>query len=187
MSRCIFILLAIVVGEPTNVMAQARQGGVTIRVGTGLGITSTSVGGEQAIDAGPVLQGQIGMVMSPRSELTADVTVQPFKAGNPVADESFTAIYSTLGLQVGLGSEYRTYLRPELGLVFRSWSGSEVFVSSETSLAAGVALGREISMRNKLGLAPEVFMRLSGAEELISTVLGISFNVVLAGARQTMR
>ena len=58
-----------------------------------------------------------------------------------------------------------------------------VFVSSETGLVAGVALGHEIPIGTTLGLAPEVFIRVSGADELSTMLLGLAISVVPVGAR----
>ena len=125
----------------------------------------------------------MGYAISTRTDLTVDVAAQPFKAQNPVADEAFRAVYGLAGVQVGVGRSRRVYLRPELGLVFRSWSGSQVFVSSETSLAAGLGVGGEIPVGRAVGLAPEAFVCVSGAEELSTVLVGIGVTVVPIGAR----
>jgi len=140
--------------------------------------------GEASTDLGPLLTAQVGYALSTRTDLTVDVAVQPFKAHNPVADEAFTAVYSLGGLQVALGASRRVYLRPEVGLVFRSWSGSEVFVSSETSLAGGLGIGGEIPVGRALGIVAEAFARFSGAEELSTALVGLGLSVVPVGARQ---
>jgi hypothetical protein len=69
-------------------------------------------------------------------------------------------------------------------LVFRSWSGSEVFVSSETSLAGGLGIGGEIPVGRALGIVAEAFARFSGAEELSTALVGLGLSVVPVGARQ---
>lgn len=183
MPRSAILLLSILVAVPSNSTAQARRGSVEVRAGMALGIASTSVGGGSSTDAGPLFSGQLGLVLSSRTDITAEFIVQPYKAQNPVRDEAFTAIYSLLGAQVGLGALYRTYLRPELGVVFRSWSGSNVFVSSETGLVVGVALGREIPFGTTLGLAPELFVLVSGADEPSTALFGLEISVVPVGAR----
>ena len=183
MRRSASLLFSILVGVPSSTTAQARGGTVEVRAGMALAIASTSVRGESSTDAGPLFSGQLGLVLSSRTDITAEFIVQPYKAQNPVLDEAFTAIYGLLGAQVGLGTLYRTYLRPELGVVFRSWSGSDVFVSSETGPVAGLALGREIPLRTTLGLAPEVFVRVSAADELLTALFGLAISVVPVGAR----
>ena len=187
MRRSAVLLLSILVGAPSSTTAQARRGSVEVRAGMALGIASTSVGGRSSTEAGPLFNGQFGLVLSSRTDITADFIVQPYKAQNPVADEGFAAIYSLLGAQIGLGGLYRTYLRPELGVVFRSWSGTEVFVSSETGLVAGVAVGREIPLGPTLGLTPEVFVRVSGADELSTPLFGLAISVIPVGARTRTR
>lgn len=183
MPRSAVLLLSILIGVPSSTAAQARRGSVEVRAGVALGIASTSVGGRSSTDAGPLFNGQLGLVLSNRTDITADFTVQRYKAQNPGRDEEFTATYGLLGAQIGLGTLYRTYLRPELGVVFRSWSGSDVFVSSETGLVAGVALGREMAMGATMGLVPELFVRVSGAEGLSTTLLGLAIGVIPVGAR----
>jgi hypothetical protein len=158
------LLTPLIVGLVPPVSAQARGGPVELRGGAAVGWASTSVGGETSTDLGPLLTGQVGYALSTRTDLTLDITAQPFRAHNPVGDEAFRAVYSLGGLQVGLAASRRIYLRPEVGLVFRSWSGSNVFVSSETSLAAGLAIGGEIPVDRALGLAPEAFVCVSGAD-----------------------
>jgi hypothetical protein len=177
------IVLVLVVSNSTAAHAQVRAGSVVLKAGAALGLASTSVGGETSTDIGPLVTGQFGMVLSSRTELTADVALQPFKAHNPVADEAFTGVYTMAGLQVGLGSSRRAYVRPELGVVFRSWSGSEVFTDSETGLAVGVAAGGEFPVAHSLGLAAEAFVRLSGADELNTLLVGLGLGVVPVGAR----
>ena len=148
-----------------------------------LGIASTSVSGRSSTDAGPLFNGQLGLVLSSRTDLTADLSVQPYKAQNPVRDEGFTAIYGLLGAQIGLGTLYRSYLRPELGVAFRSWSGSDVFVSSDAGPVAGLAFGREIPIGATLGLVPELFVRVSGGDGLSTTLFGLAISVLPVGAR----
>jgi hypothetical protein len=164
--------------------AQDRSGSVQLRAGAALGVAMTSVGGETSTDVGPLLTGQFGVAVSSRTNLTLALAVQPFKAHNPVADEAFTAVSTLAGLELGLGKRRRVYVRPELGLVFRSWSGSEVFVSSETGFALGVVIGREWPIGAKLGLAAEGFVRLSGADELSTILVGLGLNLVPVGAQR---
>ena len=178
------LVAPLMVGLVAPAGAQARRGSVELRAGAALGWTRTSVAGEASTDLGPLLTGQVGYALSTRTDLTVDVAVQPFKAHNPVADEAFTAVYSLGGLQVGLGASRRVYLRPEVGLVFRSWSGSEVFVSSDTSLAGGLGIGGEIPVGRALGIVAEAFARFSGAEELSTALVGLGLSVVPVGARQ---
>lgn len=175
------------VATAATLHAQAGRGTVQLRAGAALGAARTSVGGETSTDVGPLLTGQLGVAVSSRTNLTLALAVQPFKAHNPVADEAFTAVYTLAGLEVGLGRRRRVYLRPELGLVFRSWSGSEVFVPSETSLAAGVVVGREWPTGARLGLAVEGFVRFSGADELSTTLVGVGLSLVPIGARPRAR
>jgi len=130
-----------------------------------------------------LLAGQLGIAISPATDLTLGAVFQPYTAQNPVADEAYKGVYTLAGLQVGLGETHRVYLRPELGVVFRSWSGADVFVSSETSLAVGLAFGREWPLGSKTGLAVEGFFRLSGADELFTNLVGIGVSLVPVGAR----
>jgi len=187
MRRLALVLISVLLGTSPGATAQARRGSVEVRGGTALAIASTSVARRSSTNLGALLTAQLGLVLSTHTDLTGDFAVQPFKAQNPVRDEAFTAVHSLLGVQVGLSELRRVYLRPELGVVFRSWSGSDVFVSSETSPAAGFALGGEVALSATLGLAPEVFVRLSGANELSTTLWGLAISVVPVGARRRAR
>jgi hypothetical protein len=180
----LLLVVPIMLGTFASASAQARGGAVELRAGAALGWARTSVAGESSTNFGPLLTGQLGFALSTRTDLTVDVAVQSFKAQNPVADEAFRGVYTLAGLQIGLITSRRVYLRPELGLVFRSWSGSQVFVSSETSPAAGLGIGGEIPIGRGLGLAPETFVRLSGAEELSTALVGVGISVVPVGARR---
>ena len=171
----------------TALHAQARRGVAQARVGVAIALTRTSVGGETSTDFTPLLAGQLGAAVSDGTDLVVELAVQPFKAQNPVRDEAFTGVYTLAGVQVGFGESRRVYLRPELGLVFRSWSGSSVFVPSETGLAVGLGIGREWPLGAKLGLAVEGFVRLSGADELSTTLLELGGSLVPIGARPRAR
>ena len=185
----LFLTAGIACGVATaaTLHAQARRSPVQLRAGAALGVATTSVGGGKSTKVGPLLTGQFGVALSGRTDLTLELAVQPFKAQNPVRDEAFTAVYTLAGVQVGFGDRRRIYLRPELGLVFRSWSGTSVVVPSETGLAVGLGIGREWPLGAKLGLAAEGFVRLSGADELSTTLVGLGLSLVPIGARPRAR
>jgi hypothetical protein len=155
-----------------------------LRIGAGIALARTSVGGETSSELGPLLNGQVGIAISPPVDLTLGVTLQPFKADNPVRSEAYTSVYTLAGVQIALGKARRLHFRPELGLVFRSWSGTDVFVSSETSLAAGLAFGHEWTVGRNMGVTVEGFGRLSGADELSTSLLGVAVSLVPVGARR---
>ena len=113
------LVVPLIVGLVRPVGAQARSARLEWRAGAAVGWASTLVAGETSSDWGPLLTGQVGYALSTRTDLTVDLALQPFKAHNPVRNEAFSAVYSLGGLQVGLGSSRRVYLRPEVGLVFR--------------------------------------------------------------------
>jgi hypothetical protein len=177
------LTLAALVVWATSGVAQARPGRVEARAGIAAAIASTFVGGQQQSDVGPLFTGQLGLVLSRRSEFTLDLALQPFKAKNPVRSEAYTAAYALLGLQLGLGESRRGYLRPEVGLARRSWSGADVWVSSDTGPVFGVAVGYESDVAARLGLASELFLRISGADELGTALFGLSLSIVPVGAR----
>lgn len=177
------LVAVLTIGLVTPVAAQARSRATELRIGAGLEWAGTTVSDETSTDLGPALIGQVGATLSSRSDLTLDVVVQPFKAHNPVADEAFKAVYSLLGVQVGLGPSHRGYIRPDVGLVFRSWSGSQVFKSHETSVAAGVGFGYEFPVGRSIGLAADVLLCFSGAEELSTRIVDLGLAVVPMGAR----
>jgi hypothetical protein len=178
-----WLVFPFILGAFAPVGAQPRTGPAEVRAGISLGWANTSVGGETSTDLGPLLSGQVGDVLSTRTDLTLDLTLQPFKAQNPARGEAFQAIYGLAGLQVGLGHSRRVYLRPELGAVFRWWSGSDVYVSTELSPAAGFGIGKEFPFRRGLGLSAEGFVLRSGATELSTTLFGVGVSIVPIGAR----
>jgi hypothetical protein len=157
---------------------EGRRSSVELKAGAALALATTAVGSETGTDVGPLFSGVLGLPLSHRTDLTAEVSWQPFKAHNPVADEAFRAVYGLAGVQVSLGSAWRVYVRPSLGVVVRSWSGSQVFVGSETSLAAALAIGAEFPAGQGLRVAPEAFARLSGAEELSTGLYGLGVSLM---------
>jgi hypothetical protein len=173
----LWAILIITSAIPATSSAHAQEGNsAELRLGAALSLARTSVAGESSSDVGPLLIGQLGVAISRRTDLTLGLAYQPFKAENPVIDEAYRAVYSLAGLEFALGKAARTYLRPELGLVFRSWSGSQAVVASETSLAAGLALGRKWRLSKNTGLALEGFIRLSGADELSTMLVGLGLS-----------
>ena len=54
--------------------------------------------------------------------------------------------------------------------------------SSDQGLAAGLALGQESRVGRKVSLAVEAFARISGADELSTTLLGVGVSVIPIGA-----
>lgn len=177
------LLLAAVLANPPAAISQERATGVELRGGVALGIARTMMGDSSASDAGPLLVGQAGIVLSPRADFTVGVVLQPFHARSPLTDSSYTAIYTLVGAQVAFDQLYRVYLRPEVGLMFRSWSGGEVFGGSAMAPVAGAVLGGEIAIGNALGLAPELFVRVSGADDMRTMLWGVTINLVFLGAR----
>src|SRR5262249_15018916 len=123
----VYAQLLLLAGVPTaGAVAQDEQrNSVQLRAGVALALATTGVAGETGKDVGPLLSGVLGLPLSSRTDLTAEVSWQPFRAHNPVADEAFRAAYGLAGVQLRLGSARRVYVRPSLGIVVRSWSGSQ--------------------------------------------------------------
>lgn len=155
-----------------------------LRFGAAGGLAGTTVGGETSSDGGVLLTGLLGFPVSGRSALALDITVQPFKAENPIRDEASTAVYMLAGLEVGLGQSRRAFVRPELGAVFREWSGTDVSQPSETSLAIGAVFGYSVGTGRKSAWVLEGGVRLSGAEELTSVLASLGISYTFAGAQR---
>ena len=168
------VLLLLVVTVAT-LHAQGQRSPVQLRAGAALALATTSVAGETATDLWPVISAVLGSAH--RTSLSAEMAVQPFKAHNPVADEAFRALYALAGVQIRMGAARRVYLRPAVGLVVRSWSGTQVAVGTEVSPAVGMAVGAEFRLSRSLDLAPEGFVRVSGANELSTALFGLGVSV----------
>lgn len=158
-------------------------GAARLRIGAGFGASSMSSGGASGSAAGLLVGLQASFVTSPRSDVSFEVLAQPFRVQNPNRDEAFRAYYFMLGVQAGGRTAERVYLRPALGLVYRPWTGTDVWVASETSVALGVAGGFEFEPSWHWPIALEVFVLGSGADELSTSLLGISLNT-FTGARR---
>jgi hypothetical protein len=76
------LAFVIILTAPT-LHAQERHGAVQLRAGAALGAARTSVGGEKSTDVGPLLTGQFGLVLSPRTDLVRDwSSIQGGKPGS---------------------------------------------------------------------------------------------------------
>lgn len=155
-----------------------------LRVGAGGGLAGTTVGGETSSDGGVLLTGLLGFPVSGRSALALDITVQPFKADNPARDEAYTAVYMLAGLEVGLGQSQRAFVRPELGAVFREWSGTDVWQPAETSIAIGAVFGYSVWTGRMSAWVLEGGVRLSGAEGLSSVLASVGVSYTIMGSTQ---
>lgn len=178
-----FATLFIIALTPTAMPAQTgndssgRPKQVRVRLELGLAIARMSSGGASASSVGPVVGGQVAVVSSRSSDVTLEVLAQPFRVQNPNRDEAYRAVYGMFGWQKGGAGPGRTYFRPSLGLVYRPWSGTDVWVSSETSVALGLAVGREDARSSGIPLVTEAFVLISGADELATMLIGATLGV----------
>lgn len=175
---------AVAAAQATDSSA-ASEDQVRFRIGGGIGTASLSSGGASASSAGAVFGAQVAIVRSPTSDLTIDVLAQPFRVQNPNRDEAYRATFIMFGWQPGSAGQTRVYGRPALGLVVRPWTGTDVFVASEMSIGLGFAFGVENTRPKGTPLAVEWFALLSGADELGTTLIGVTVSVSTARRRAT--
>ncbi len=147
-----------------------------VRVGAGLGVTrgGTTVG-RQSSDR--VAMGGNALLRFGRSvRWGLEVDVQPYRIDNPVRQESFRSTYVLPSVE--LGAQAGPYLRLGVGGAHRSWSGPDVWVSSELSPAAGLAVGHEFKVAPNVSLSPEAFGRVSVGDEITTRLYGARVVVV---------
>lgn len=155
-----------------------------VRLGLGLGTASMSSGGVSGSSFGPLIGGQVSFVTSRTCDFAMEVLAQPFRVQNPNRDEAFRAYHIMVGWQFGSASQDRLYIRPSVGMVHRPWSGTDVWVSSESSIALGVAIGVEQGYVGRIPLVTEAFVLLSGGDELSTTLIGTTLNASSARRRR---
>lgn len=161
----------------TVLEAQEPSRGRAVRLGAGVGIASTEVGGRTGMDQGLIASAQFAMLRGRRTDYALEVNGQFFKAENPLIDEAYTAFYVLAGPDIRLGSSRKGFLRPSVGLVHRSWSGTQVVSETETSLALGVAAGFLARLAAGPAFGPELYLRVSGAEELSTRLIGLQLTI----------
>jgi hypothetical protein len=164
--------------------AQERSGAVELRAGAALGAVKTDVGGESSTNVGPLLTAQLGYALSRGVDLTADLLYQPFKAESPLGFEEYTTVLLLGGAQIGFVDSKRTFVRPELGAAFSSWSGEDPWVPSTTNFAAGIAAGHELPLASKLGLVLEGQVVVWSDLELTSLTFLAGASLMPLGARR---
>ena len=184
MGRSEVLVFLGVVSAVLPASAQERSGSLELRAGAALGAVKTDVGGKSSTDIGPLLTAQLGYALSRGVDLTADLLYQPFKAKNPLGFEEYTTVSLLGGAQIGFGDSKRTFVRPEVGAAFSSWSGEDPWVPSATSFAAGIAAGRELPLASKLGLVLEGQVVVWSDLELTSLTLLAGASLVPFGARR---
>lgn len=184
MGRSKALLLLGVLSAALPASAQERSGPLELRAGAALGAVKTDVGRESSTDVGPLLTAQLGYALSRGVDLTADLLYQPFKAENPLGFEEYTTVLLLGGAQVGFGDSKRTFVRPEVGAAFSSWSGEDPWVTSSTNFAAGIAAGHELPLASKLGLVLEGQVVVWSDLELTSVTFLAGASLVPFGARR---
>lgn len=184
MARPQLLVLLGVLSAVFPASAQERSGSLELRAGAALGAVKTDVGGESSTDVGPLLTAQLGYALSRGVDLTADLVYQPFKAKNPLGFEEYTTVSLLGGAQIGFGDSKRTFIRPEAGVAFSSWSGEDPWVPSATNFAAGIAAGHELPLASKLGLVLEGQIIVWGDSELTSLTFLAGCSLVPLGARR---
>ncbi len=146
-----------------------NRGGIVVRVGIGAARGSVDVAeasGSQTGIAGTLQFGWSGS----RWQVLFDAGVQPFRIQNPLRAEAFRVAYGLVSVQAFKG---RAYVRGGVGPAWYRYSGSDVFVEKDTSVATGLTLGYEWEGSLRSGL--EFYFRRgwSSDGELRSGLLGL--------------
>jgi len=175
-SGAVAVLCAILFSSSSVQGQQAPASPPTVRLGLGIGFASSGVGGENLYAVGLVGAALFGFPTGGRADLALEINGQFFKAAPPVGDEAYTAFYVLAGSNIRLGSARRVFLRPSLGIVHRSWSGTEVVTETKTSFAMGIAVGSLARIGDGIGLGPELYIRFSRADEISTTLIGLQIS-----------
>ncbi|UCC83408.1 MAG: hypothetical protein JSW46_00310 [Gemmatimonadota bacterium] len=183
--RILFLVVALVLTPQAGLFAQQEsvapgdRAGVALRLVPGVLYAGASFGDESAESSGKFgfsIGGQFSAPMSRSLGFFLEGVWQPTKVENPhdVIDEAFSAFYLLGGLQFG-GED--AYLRPSVGVVWRSWSGADALEETETGLALGLAIGYEKPLGRLFHMSPELELRVSGAHGLSTYVLALQVPV----------
>lgn len=116
---------------------QRQTGGLVLRVGVGSARALAAVASQSDPRLGVVGSGQAGVALR-RVAIVVDATIQPFRVRNPKRAESLAVLYVLPSVQVEGGGGF---LRAGIGVARFWYSGSDVFVPSDTSLGLGASLG----------------------------------------------
>lgn len=107
-------------------------------LGTGVAVVSTSVAGRTEQNIGPLLSLQFGTPAPGQYGAFTDFVIQPFRAHNPVIDESYRSLYVLPSYQIGLDA---LRLRFGLGVGSMIFGGVDSLSGDELGPAATVSFG----------------------------------------------
>ncbi len=103
-----------------------------------------------------------------------ELTWQPTDVQSPLRDERYSPLYLLAGPEFAIAE---MYLRPEAGIVWLYWSGSEVVDSTTRAFAFGLALGTERPVYQGFHLAPEATARVSVESGLTTYMVGFQLGI----------
>lgn len=146
--------LLILMSENAQTQERVSRQGLALGAGMGFGRAGITVGQQSNDQTGVAIHGRIGVGMSDHVLLLLAAEIQPFNVENPARAEAFSSFYLLPSLQIYLSDAF--YLRPGIGLQFRSWSGEDPVAGSDSGPALGLALGHEFRLAPRLTLAPEL-------------------------------
>lgn len=170
------VALVAAAGAPLVAQSSASEPGAapetvdTRRIFVGAGPSfaqaGTSVGGATGSKAGLGFGGTIARVKpSGYRSLSLDVQYEPFEVQNPQRDERFSSVSFVV-------SGYLGPLGLGLGWQQRLWSGGDIWVESDGWIALQVTLAAPVGAWRGWGLAPELFLRLAGGDEISTSSFG---------------
>ena len=177
------LAIGVVLLVPIHLSAQqTRDYTGYVRVGAGLGLATSEVGGEKSSKVGPVVSATFGS--GGKLSVAVQAEYQPFKVANPVKAEAYRVLFVLPSLELRFHTlsddgVAEVNLRGGIGLARFWWSGPEAGVPSEN----GVALSLSAGLRSHAVLAGRLMGEIgvqSGASSDFSASAGLLSIRVLA-------
>lgn len=143
--------MLVVLAAATNLAAPrsgAAQGHVTLGIGLGAASSAMSVGSDAQSSSGITIHATAGAF---------EAGYQPFSTANPLGFEAFTALWVLVGPR--LGSRDGLFVRPQVGVQFRWWSGADPVVAQDRGVALGVVVGHDFRVQSGWAITPEFLVR----------------------------
>ncbi len=138
----IAVLLVVIMTAASADAQETRTGIAELRFSPGVVRQGGVFGDDDPEGAGSTFGVTAGLQvrLSPtrRAGLVFEAVLQPVGVRNPHFDETLRSLYTQVGIEIGR----RTYVRPSLGVAFRSWSGASAGEATSLAPAIGLAIGR---------------------------------------------
>ncbi|UCC81671.1 MAG: hypothetical protein JSW46_11710 [Gemmatimonadota bacterium] len=150
--------------QPPIAPGESDRAGLAARLVPGILYAGASFGDKNpkfSGKIGPSIGGQFWAPMTSSLAFVLEGVWQPteteVECPQEFPDDAFSAFYLLGGLEVAVKN---AYVRPSVGLVFRSWSGADA-PGDEAGFALGFAVGSERPLGGRFHISPELEVRLS--------------------------